>query len=329
MFQALVLDLTDDGPISSIRRLDDDVLPAGDVTVAVEYSGLNYKDGMVLNGLGKLVRDYPHVPGIDLAGTVTASEHPDFRAGDPVVLTGWGVGERHWGGFAEKARVKGDWLVPLPAGLTTRQAMVIGTAGLAAMLGILALEDHGLGTGAEPVLVTGATGGVGSLAVALLAGMGYRVAASTGRPEENRAYLQALGAAEVLDRHHLEESAGGPLEHQRWGGCIDSVGGPALARILAQTAYGGSVAAVGLAGGADLHTSVIPFLLRGVSLLGIDTVFCPTPRRRQAWDRLQSQLTPGWLESLARDATLGEVPELGRRILHGDLRGRTVVDVRR
>ncbi|MFA9461356.1 MDR family oxidoreductase [Thiohalorhabdus sp. Cl-TMA] len=322
MFKALLLDAPESEPrVQSLKEAD---LPAGDVTVAVEYSGLNYKDGLVLTGRGGLVKHYPHVPGIDLAGTVAESAHPGFSPGDGVLLTGWGVGERHWGGYAEKARVRGDWLTPLPAGLDSRRAMAAGTAGLAAMLGVLALEEHGVTPGDGPVLVTGATGGVGSLAVALLARAGHRVAAVTGRPE-HRDYLLALGAGEVLDRAELAGPPERPLEHQRWAGCIDAVGGDTLARVLGQIRYGGSVAAVGLAGGADLPASVVPFLLRGVNLLGIDTVYCPPERRSTAWQRLVRDLPRETLDGMVREAGLEELKTLGPEILRGGVRGRVVV----
>ncbi|HKJ87435.1 MAG TPA: MDR family oxidoreductase [Gammaproteobacteria bacterium] len=324
MFKALGLESPGRPPAHAIRSLEESALPDGDVTVAVAYSGLNYKDGLVLTGRGNLVKSYPHVPGIDLAGTVEESTHPDFAPGDAVLLTGWGVGERHWGGFAEKARVSGDWLTPLPDGLDPRRAMAAGTAGLAAMLGVQALEQHNVAPGEDPVLVTGASGGVGSLAVALLARAGYRVAAATGRTEHHD-YLLELGAAEVIDREELAGPPEGPLEHQRWAGCIDAVGGDLLARVLTQIRYGGSVPAVGLAGGAQLGASVVPFLLRGINLLGIDTVYCPAERRASAWQRLAQDLPGELLDGLTREVGLAEVPDLGARILAGEVRGRVVV----
>jgi len=332
MFKAIVVQETDKGVSAALQELDDDQLPDfpeadRPVTVAVEYTTLNYKDGMVLNGLGRLVRKYPHVPGIDFAGTVETSAHPDFKPGDPVVLTGWRVGEMTWGGHAQKARVKGDWLVPLPDELTARRAMAIGTAGFAAMLGIMALEEHGLTPDAGEVLVTGAAGGVGSIAVATLANLGYRLAASTGRAETHD-YLRGLGAAEIVDRAELAEASKRPLESERWAGCVDAVGGATLARVLGQMAYGRSVAAVGLAGGSALETTVLPFLLRGVNLLGIDSVMCPPARRRAAWTRLAKELPMDKLDAMTTEAGLGDLLGLGKDILKGKVRGRLVVGCR-
>ena len=327
MFKALVLEEADGKVSSDIQTLDETRLPEGDVTVAVAYSTLNYKDGMVLNGIGRLVREYPHVPGIDMAGTVEESSHPDFKPGDDVILTGYRVGEVHWGGYAEKARVKGDWLVPMPDGLTAKRAMAVGTAGFTAMQAILALEDHGLAPDAGEVLVTGAAGGVGSVAVAALAKLGYSVAASTGRAETHD-YLKSLGAESIVAREELAEPTSRPLESERWAGCVDSVGGSTLARVLTQVKYGGSVAAVGLAGGNKLETTVIPFLLRGVNLLGIDSVMCPMDRRREIWRRLASDLPMDKLDSMINDATLADLPGLAGDILKGQVRGRVVVDVR-
>ncbi len=330
MFTAILLEESDGEVSAAIAELEDSRLPAfdgeGGVTVSVEYSTLNYKDAMILNGLGRLVRAYPHVPGIDFAGTVAASAHPDYAPGDQVILTGWRVGELTWGGHAQKARVKGDWLVPLPAGLTSKRAMALGTAGFTAMLALMALEDHGLAPDQGEVLVTGAAGGVGSVAVALLAALGYRVAASTGRAE-TREYLRSLGAETIITRADLSAPPERPLESARWAGCIDAVGGTTLARVLAQTAWHGSVAAVGLAGGDTLETSVLPFLLRGVSLLGIDSNLCPGPRRRQAWARLASELPMDKLDALTREAGLADLPRLAGEILEGQVRGRLVVDV--
>ena len=300
---------------------------AGDVTVAVEYSTLNYKDGLCLTSGGGLVRTYPHVPGIDFAGTVETSDDPRYAPGDQVILTGWRVGEVHWGGYATRARVKADWLVPLPQGLTTRQAMAIGTAGFTAMLAVTALEDHGLAPGTAEVLVTGAAGGVGSVAVAILAHLGYQVAAVTGRPE-TQAYLQSLGATRVVPRAELAETVKRPLEAETWAGCIDAVGGAMLARVLGQMQYGGSVASVGLAGGAALPATVIPFLLRGVNLLGIDSVMRPYADRVRAWSRLSRDLPLDQLERMIRPATLADLPALGQAILKGQVQGRVVVDVR-
>ncbi len=326
MFKALVLEESDGKVSSAIEELDESRLPDGDVTVAVDYSTLNYKDGMVLNGLGRLVRTYPHVPGVDFAGTVESSGHPDYAPGDRVVLTGWRVGEMHWGGYAQKARVRGDWLVKLPDALTAKQAMAIGTAGFTSMLAVIALEEHDLDPDAGPVLVTGAAGGVGSVAVAILAKLGYRVAASTGRAETHD-YLKDLGAAEIVDRAELSEPAKRPLDRERWTGCIDAVGGTTLAHVLTQMSTRSSVAAVGLAGGPKLETSVLPFLLRGVNLLGIDSVLCPLDRRRQAWNRIGRDLPLDKLDSMIVEAKLADLPRLGGDILKGQVRGRVVVDV--
>ena len=327
MFRALLLEETDSGVASSIQELDEGRLPEGDVTVAVDYSTLNYKDGMILEGQGRLVRDYPHVPGIDFAGRVAESRHADFKEGDEVILTGWRVGEVHWGGYAEKARVKGDWLVPRPEGLSLKQAMAIGTAGFTAMLAVQALEDHGATAGSGEVLVTGAAGGVGSVAVSLLSRLGYKVAASTGRAETH-AYLKDLGAAEIVERGELSAPAQRPLGATRWAGCVDSVGGTTLGTVLSQMAYGASVAAVGLAGGPKLETTVLPFLLRGVNLLGIDSVMCPKPRRVAAWQRLAETLPLDKLDAMTGEAALGDLPGLAKNILKGQVRGRTVIDVR-
>jgi acrylyl-CoA reductase (NADPH) len=313
--------------VAALRELDDSALPAGEVTVAVEYSTLNYKDGLCLSGNGGgLVRNWPHVPGIDFSGSVLASDDARYRPGDKVVLTGWRVGEVHWGGYAQKARVKADWLVPLPAGLTTRQTMAVGTAGLTAMLAIQALEDHGLTPDKGEVLVTGAAGGVGSIAVALLAAMGYQVAAVTGRPE-TEGYLRDLGAGRIVPRADLAETVKRPLETEAWAGCVDAVGGAMLARVLGQLRYGASAAAVGLAGGAALPASVIPFLLRGVNLLGIDSVSKPYADRVRAWDRIATHLPVGKLEAMIHPAKLGDLPALGEAILKGAVQGRVVVDV--
>lgn len=327
-FKALVVEKDAWGRISAgVQVLAEDRLPPGDVVVAVDYSTVNYKDGLCLGSGGGLVRIWPHVPGIDLAGTVERSEDPRYRAGDKVILTGWRVGEVHWGGYAQKARVKADWLVPLPQGLTTRQAMAIGTAGLTAMLAILALETQGLKPGAGPVLVTGAAGGVGSVATALLARLGHEVAAVTGRPE-TEAYLRDLGARRIVPRADLAETVKRPLESETWAGCIDAVGGAMLARILGQMKYGASVAAVGLAGGTALPASVIPFILRGVNLLGIDSVMQPYEARVAAWARLARDLPLDKLEAMIVPATLADLPRLGAEILAGQVKGRIVVDLR-
>jgi acrylyl-CoA reductase (NADPH) len=326
MFKAMVIDNSSGAVAASVQDLDEASLPPGNVTVGVEYSGINYKDGLVVTGAGGLVKRYPHVPGIDFAGSVLASRDPAYKPGDKVVLTGWRVGEVQWGGLAQKASVNGDWLVPLPAGLTTRQAMAIGTAGLTAMLAVMALESHGLTAGSGEVLVTGAAGGVGSVATAILAKLGVQIVASTGRPETHE-YLKGLGATAVLDRSAFSEPAKRPLETERWAGCVDSVGGNTLARVLAQTKYAGSVAAVGLAGGSKLDHTVIPFLLRGVNLLGIDSVMCPISRRIEAWNRLQTDLPLDKLEALTIVTRLEEVSRFAAEILAGKVRGRIVVDV--
>ncbi|PZX13638.1 acrylyl-CoA reductase (NADPH) [Palleronia aestuarii] len=328
MFQALLVEKDDDGKTrAAVAQLDDDRLPPGDVTVRVEYSDLNYKDGLCIGPGGGLVRTYPHVPGIDFAGEVEASSDDRYSPGDKVVLTGWRVGEAHWGGYAERARVKADWLVPLPEGLTTRQAMCVGTAGLTAMLAVIALEDHGLEPGTEkPVLVTGASGGVGSIATAILAGLGYEVAAVTGRPE-NVEYLTELGAHRIVAREELAETVKRPLESENWSGCVDAVGGAMLARVLGQMAYGGSVAAVGLAGGPNLPATVIPFLLRGVNLLGIDSVSQPFEARRRAWSRVATDLPLDKLEAMVETARLPDLPRLGADILSGKVRGRVLVEI--
>ncbi|MCR8550269.1 acryloyl-CoA reductase [Salipiger sp. P9] len=328
MFKALVVEKdAESGKTSAtVKEIGLDDLPEGDVTVAVEYSTLNYKDGLCLGPGGGLVRRYPHVPGIDFAGTVESSEDERYSPGDKVVLTGWRVGEVHWGGYAQKARVKADWLVPLPDGMDTRQAMAVGTAGFTAMLAVMALEDHGLAPGKGPVLVTGAAGGVGSVATAILAHLGYEVAAVTGRPEQE-AYLRDLGAARIVPREDLAEPVKRPLESENWAGCVDAVGGPMLARVLGQMAYGGSVAAVGLAGGAQLPATVIPFLLRGVNLLGIDSVMQPFDNRLRAWRRIARDLPMEKLEAMIRPATLADLPALGADILKGQVKGRVVVDV--
>jgi len=326
MFKALVIDNNGGTVTAAVHGINEASLPPGNVIVAVDYSTVNYKDGLVVTGAGGLVKRYPHVPGIDFAGSVLESQHPAYRAGDKVVLTGWRVGEVQWGGLAQKASVNGDWLVPLPAGLTTRHSMAVGTAGFTAMLAVMALESHGLTPSAGEVLITGAAGGVGSVAIAILAKLGFQVVASTGRPE-TRDYLKSLGAAAIIDRSPFAETAKRPLEGERWAGCIDAVGGNTLARVLAQMKYASSVAAVGLAGGSKLEHTVIPFLLRGVNLLGIDSVMCPAPRRIDAWRRLQADLPVEKLEAMSVAARLDEVPRLAAQILKGTVRGRVVVDV--
>jgi acrylyl-CoA reductase (NADPH) len=325
-FQALIIHEESGKVVSRLEDIDEERLPDGDVTVRVEYSTLNYKDGMILEGQGRLVRQYPHVPGIDFAGTVEASDSPQFKPGDPVILTGWRVGEVHWGGYAEKARVKADWLVRRPEGLSAKHAMAIGTAGLTAMLAVVALERHGLRPGAGEVLVTGAAGGVGSVAVSILSSLGYTVVASSGRPEL-REYLQGLGAAELIDRAALAEKPARPLDRERWAGAVDAVGGNTLATILTQLKYRAGVAACGLAGGSDLPTTVIPFLLRGVNLLGIDSVMCPRDERIEAWARLARALSPDRLDRMTRIVPLADAAVLAPRILKGEVRGRVVIDL--
>ena len=325
MFNALIVEKDDAGKThASVQQIGEDRLPDGEVTVAVEYSTVNYKDGLCIGPGGGLVRTYPHVPGIDFAGTVEASDDARYAPGDKVVLTGWRVGEAHWGGYAQKARVKADWLVPLPEGLDTRQAMAVGTAGFTAMLAVMALEDHAIGDG--PVLVTGASGGVGSVATAILAQLGHQVAAVTGRPD-NADYLTGLGATQIVDRADINETVKRPLESETWGGCVDAVGGAMLARVLGQMQYGASVASVGLAGGAGLPATVIPFLLRGVNLLGIDSVMQPYDNRLRAWERIASDLPMDKLEAMIQPATLSDLPKLGAEILKGQVKGRVVVDV--
>jgi acrylyl-CoA reductase (NADPH) len=326
MFRALVLHEEGGQVVARVEQVDEARLPPGDVSVRVECSTLNYKDGMILKGLGRLVRSYPHVPGIDFAGTVEHSASPEFAPGDPVVLTGWRVGETRWGGYAEKARVPAAFLVRRPDGLSASRAMAVGTAGLTAMLAVNALERHGLRPEAGDVLVTGAAGGVGSIATALLAVLGYRVVAATGRPAE-RHYLEELGAAELLDRAALAAKPARPLDGERWAGAVDAVGGNTLATILTQLKYRASVAACGLAGGSDLPATVIPFLLRGVNLLGIDSVMCPREERIEAWRRLARDLPTRRLDAMTEIVALSALPELAPRILAGAVRGRVVVDL--
>lgn len=328
MFKALMLEQGEDGLAKAeIKEIDEAALPEGDVTVAVEYSTVNYKDGLCLSPKGGgLVRNYPHVAGIDFAGTVEASDDDRYKPADKVVLTGWRVGEVHWGGYAQKARVKADWLVPLPKGLEPRQAMAVGTAGFTAMLAVMALEDHGLTPDKGEVLVTGAAGGVGSVATAILAHLGYDVAGVTGRPETGD-YLKSLGASRIVPREELNETTKRPLETETWAGCVDAVGGEMLARVLGQMKYGGSVAAVGLAGGAGLPATVVPFLLRAVNLLGIDSVMQPYESRLRAWERIARDLPMEKLEAMVQPATLSDLPKLGADILKGQVKGRVIVDV--
>ncbi|MCI4660728.1 MAG: oxidoreductase [Neomegalonema sp.] len=327
-FNALLLEKLEDGPVTAnIRTIEESALPEdGEVLVAVEYSTLNYKDGLCIGGLGGLVRQYPHVPGIDFAGTVESSADPRYKPGDKVVLTGWRVGEIWWGGFAQKAKVKADWLVPLPPALSSFEAMAVGTAGLTAMLGVMALEDHGLTPAKGPVLITGAAGGVGSVATAILAKLGYEVAAVTGRPEATEA-LNALGASQIVAREQINETVKRPLEKESWAGCIDSVGGAMLARVLGQMQYGASVAAIGLAGGAQVPANIMPFLLRGVNLLGIDSVMQPFDNRIRAWNRIMTDLPMDKLMPMVSKHALGDLIELGPKILAGQIKGRAVIDV--
>ncbi|MEW2911476.1 acryloyl-CoA reductase [Leisingera sp. JC11] len=328
MFNALVVNKDEDSGKTSaaVEQISLDQLPAGEVTVAVEYSTVNYKDGLCIGPGGGLVRKYPHVPGIDFAGTVEASSDGRYKPGDKVVLTGWRVGEAHWGGYSQKANVRADWLVPLPDGLDTRHAMAVGTAGFTAMLAVMALEDHGLEPGHGPVLVTGAAGGVGSVATAILANLGYEVAGVTGRPE-TADYLMSLGATQIVAREEINETTKRPLESETWSGCVDAVGGAMLARVLGQMKYGASVAAVGLAGGAGLPATVIPFLLRGVNLLGIDSVMQPYDNRVRAWQRIAKGLPMDKLDAMIQPANLSDLPQLGADILKGQVKGRVVVDV--
>ncbi|WP_088279632.1 MDR family oxidoreductase [Ideonella sp. A 288] len=325
MFKAIVVEKDEAGYRAGLKSVDDSTLPPGEVTVRVEYSTLNYKDGLALTGKSPVVRKFPLHAGIDFAGTVEASDDPRYRPGDRVVLNGWGVGESHSGGLAQKARVKADWLLPLPAGLTTRQAMAIGTAGYTAMLCVLALERHGLQPGAGDILVTGANGGVGSVAIALLSKLGFRVVASTGRPQEAE-FLKGLGAAEVIARDELS-APGKPLAKERWAGVVDSVGSHTLANACAATRYGGAVAACGLAQGMDFPGSVAPFILRGVTLYGIDSVMAPLAVRRAAWDRLARDLDLAKLEAITHEIGLAEVVQAGSDLLAGSVRGRLVVNV--
>ncbi|XWN32007.1 MAG: MDR family oxidoreductase [Devosia sp.] len=330
--KALLVDKADDGVTATLQEIDEGRLPQGEaddqmVTVRVSHSTVNYKDGLCLTGGGGLVRTYPHVPGIDFAGVVETSDDPRFSPGDAVVLTGWRVGEVWWGGYAQKARVKGDWLVKLPQGLSARQAMAVGTAGFTAMLAVMALEAHGLAPSGRPVLVTGAAGGVGSVATAILANRGYDVAAVTGRPE-TADYLTSLGAKTIVPRADLADPPQRPLGRETYGGAVDAVGGAMLAHVLTLLSYGGSVAAVGLAGGAKLEgATVVPFLLRGVNLLGIDSVMQPHDARVKAWQRIKDDLPMDLLEAMIVEATLDDVPALGRDILKGAVRGRVVVTI--
>lgn len=324
-FKAMVIEKADGGTKAALTDFDEANLMDGDVTVAVEYSTVNYKDGLAITGKAPVVRRFPMIAGIDFAGTVESSSHPAWKPGDKVILNGWGCGETHLGGFGEKARVKGDWLVPLPASMSAREAMAIGTAGYTAMLAVMALERHGLTPELGPVAVTGAAGGVGSVAIALLAKRGFAVSAITGRSGEAD-YLKGLGASEIVERQDL---AGAPklLAKERWAGAVDAVGSTTLANLLSMTRYGGAVAACGLAGGMDLPTSVAPFILRGVCLYGIDSVMCPLPRRREAWKRLENDLDRLKLAAMTREIRLSGVAEVAGSILAGQVRGRVVVKI--
>jgi acrylyl-CoA reductase (NADPH) len=326
-FRALLLREAEGKVSAKIERLPETALPDGDVMVDVEYSTLNYKDGLILKGLGRLVRKYPHVPGIDFAGRVSVSTTPEYKPGDAVLLTGWRVGEVQWGGYAEKARVKASQLVRMSPGLTAKHAMAVGTAGFTAMLAVMALEEHGLTPGTGEVLVTGAAGGLGSVATAILSKLGHTVIASTGRGETHD-YLKSLGAHGIVDRTSLAQTPTRPLDSERWAGAVDAVGSSTLATVLTQLKYGASVAACGLAGGNDLPTTVIPFLLRGVNLLGIDSVMCPKPRRETAWARIVRDLPMEKLDGMTSVVPLSELPDLAGQILKGATRGRVVVDVR-
>jgi acrylyl-CoA reductase (NADPH) len=324
-FKAIRIDKAEKGTTAALTQFDEADLMEGDVTVRVEWSTLNYKDGLAVTGKAPVVRRFPMIAGIDFAGTVEQSTHPQWKPGDKVICDGWGMGETHLGAYAEKARVKGDWLVRLPDGMSARDAMSIGTAGYTAMLAVLALEKHGLTPKHGPIVVTGAAGGVGSVATAVLSRLGYHVIASTGRISE-APYLTALGAAEVIDRNELSGPAK-PLAKERWAGGIDSLGSTTLANLLSMTKYGGAVAACGLAAGMDLPASVAPFILRGVCLLGIDSVMCPIEQRKIAWDRLASDLDPGKLAEITQEIGLDGVIDAGARILAGQVRGRIVVKI--
>jgi acrylyl-CoA reductase (NADPH) len=324
-FKAIRIDKTEKGTTAALTQFDEAELMEGDVTVRVEYSTLNYKDGLAVTGKAPVVRRFPMIPGIDLAGTVEQSSHPQWKAGDKVICTGWGIGETHLGAYAEKARVKGDWLVRLPKGMSARSAMSIGTAGFTAMLAVLALERHGLTPKSGPVVVTGAAGGVGSVATAVLSKLGWHVIASTGRMTE-AAYLKDIGAAEVIDRNELSGPAK-PLAKERWAAGIDSVGSTTLANVLSMTKYAGAVAACGLAAGMDLPSSVAPFILRGVCLLGIDSVMCPIEPRKTAWNRLTRDLDPAKLSEITHEIGLDQVIAAGAQILAGQVRGRIVVKI--
>jgi len=324
-FKGILIEKDEQGYRAALKDIDDAALPEGNVTVRVSHSTLNYKDGLAITGKSPVVRKFPMVPGIDLAGVVETSTHPDYKAGDAVVLNGWGVGETHWGGLAQRARLNGDWLVPLPAAFTPAQAMAIGTAGYTAMLCVMALEDHGVTPDKGEVLVTGAAGGVGSVAVSILAKLGYQVAAVTGRPQEAD-YLKSLGASTVLDRAEFS-SAGKPLVKERWAGAVDTVGSHTLANVCAATKYRGTVAACGLAGGMDFPSTVAPFILRGVTLAGIDSVMCPRAIRLKAWQRLATDLDVSKLALITQEIGLSDAISIAHKLIEGQVRGRVVVKV--
>jgi acrylyl-CoA reductase (NADPH) len=324
-FKAIVIEKAESGTKAALTEFDEANLMDGDVTVRVEYSTVNYKDGLAVTGKAPVVRRFPMIAGIDFAGTVEASSHAAWKAGDKVILNGWGCGETHLGGYGEKARVKGDWLVRLPASMSAREAMSIGTAGYTAMLAVMALERHGLTPASGPVVVTGAAGGVGSVAIAILAKRGFTVHAATGRPQEAD-YLKGLGAADIIERKELAAPPK-PMAKERWAGAVDAVGSTTLANLLSMTRYGGAVAACGLAGGMDLPASVAPFILRGVCLYGIDSVMCPLPRRQEAWKRLETDLDRQKLSQMATEIPLSGVVEAAPRILAGEVRGRIVVKI--
>jgi len=325
MFNALLLDKQDDRTVASIQSMDESRLGDGDVLVRIDYSTLNYKDALAITGKGPVVRKFPMVPGIDFAGVVEDSTHADFKPGDPVVMNGWGAGETHWGGLAQKARVPGEHLIALPGKMTTRQAMAVGTAGYTAMLCVQALEKHGVAPGPGDVLVTGANGGVGSFAVAILAKRGYRVIASTGRPEE-AARLRELGAADIVERSTLS-APGKPLQKERFAAAVDCVGSHTLANVCASLRYGGAVAACGLAQGMDFPATVAPFILRGVALLGVDSVYVPRERRTAAWTAIADEVPVATIESVASTVSLGDAPDVAASLLRGEVKGRVIVDV--
>lgn len=327
MFKAVLINKDDAGYRAELTDVDQADLPEGDVTLNVQYSGLNYKDGLAITGKGPVVRKFPMVPGIDIVGTVEQSDDANYQVGDTVVLNGWGVGETHWGGLAQMARLKGQWLIPLPEGMSARDAAAIGTAGYTAMLCVMALQKHGVKPSDGEIVVTGAAGGVGSVAVALLAKLGYQVVAVTGRPSEE-SYLKQLGATSIMDRQELSEP-GKPLSKERWAGAVDVVGSHTLANICASTKYRGVVTACGLAGGMDFPSTVAPFILRGVTLVGIDSVMCPREERLTAWQRLASELDLSKLHAMVQEIGLGQSIEVAGHLLQGKVRGRVVVDVNR